>query len=303
MSSDNNLVVVGSIALDTVETPFGKVKEALGGSATYFSMAARHFTSVRLVACVGKDFPKQHVSSLKHKGIDVTGLEIKPGKTFRWKGRYGYDLNTAQTLKTELNVLASFDPQIPESYRRSATVFLANIDPVIQGRVLDQVRAPRLVCADTMNYWIENKRKALWKILKRVDIFLCNEAEARELASETNLITCARTLLNLGPKIIVVKKGEHGVVLFSHAWRFWAPAFLTESPRDPTGAGDSFAGGFMGFLARSRRLTLADLKKAVVYGSVIASYNVEDFSLRRLARLTRSDIDRRFHAFRALTRF
>lgn len=294
---------MGSVALDSVETPFGKVKDALGGSATFFSAAARFFSKVSVVAVVGRDFPKKNLRLIRSLGVDTTGIEIQPGKTFRWSGFYDFNLNTAQTRKTELNVFQHFKPKLSEEARRSPFVFLANIDPELQLDVLRQTRRPVLTACDTMNYWIETKRKNVVELLKHVDIFLCNDAEARELSGEYNLIQASKRILGFGPKLLVIKKGEHGVICFSKNYTFLAPAYLLEKVFDPTGAGDSFAGGFIGYLTASMRLNESAVRKAVVYGSVLASYNVESFSLNRLARLTFPEIQSRYRHFQKLTKF
>lgn len=301
--SDRSILAVGSVALDTVRTPFGKAREALGGSATFFGAAARFFAPVRLVAVVGRDFPERHLQLLRRLGVDTSAVHRAEGRTFRWKGYYGYDLNNARTLKTELNVFSAFDPQLRESHRDAGTVFLANIDPDLQLKVLRQVRSPRLTACDTMNYWIENKRQSLVRLLSKVDILLCNDGEVRELSGEFNLIRAARWALSKGPKVVVIKKGEHGVACFTRQMLFCVPAFLLEQVFDPTGAGDTFAGGFIGSLARGGRVTSSTLRKAVIYGSVLASYNVESFSLNRVAALKYADIERRFKALRGMTKF
>ncbi len=297
------LLAVGSIALDSVQTPFGKVKDALGGSATFFGAAARFFAPVSLVAVVGRDFPKAHWSLMRKLGLDIRGVQSQNGKTFRWKGVYDFDLNTAKTLKTELNVFQTFKPKLSEEERRCRFVFLANIDPEIQASVLSQVKQPFLSACDTMNFWIDNKRPSLLRLLKRVDILLCNDSEARELSGEYNLIRAAEWILSRGPRLVVIKKGEHGVICFSKDFMFLAPAYLLESVYDPTGAGDSFAGGFMGYLTRSPRLNEAQVRRAVIYGSVLASYNVESFSLKRLATLKWPEIQSRYKQFQSMTRF
>ncbi|UCD55028.1 MAG: bifunctional hydroxymethylpyrimidine kinase/phosphomethylpyrimidine kinase [Candidatus Omnitrophota bacterium] len=306
-----SILVVGSIALDTVKTPFGMAKDVLGGSATYFSVSASFFEpDVNLVAIVGDDFPAKYVNLLEGKGIDLKGMVTGKGKTFRWEGEYGWDFSNPRTIATRLNVLSRFNPAIPREYRNSEYVFLANIDPQIQKQVLNQMARPKLVACDTMNYWIENKRKDLVKLLKKVDIFLLNEAEAKELAGESSLVKAAKAILKFGPKRIIIKKGEHGSLLFSGNSVFSTPAYLMESIFDPTGAGDTFAGGLVGYLAACKtqnQAGLADrqanLRKAIVYGSVMATFAVEDFSLRRLASITRADIVRRFKQFRKLTHF
>lgn len=298
-----SLLVVGSVALDTVETPFGQAQEVLGGSATYFSTAASYFTDVSLVAVVGEDFPQEHLLFLKSRGIDLQGLVKAPGKTFRWKGRYGYPLNEAQTLETHLNVFETFSPQIPEVYRKSEMVFLANIDPDLQREVLFQVDRPQLVACDTMNFWIEGKREALLKTLREVDILIINDAEARQLTEEYNLVRAARTIQRCGPQTLVIKQGEHGALLFHGNEIFSAPGYPLEAVFDPTGAGDSFAGGFLGYLHNTRNLTPEGFRQAVIFGSVMASFAVESFSLDRLRALDWKEILGRYRAFRRLTHF
>lgn len=298
-----SMLVVGSVAFDSVETPFGKAEEVLGGSATYFSTSASYFTGLRLVAVVGEDFPDAHVSALSGRGVDVKGLQKVPGKTFRWKGYYGFDLNQAHTLETHLNVFSSFNPEIPESYKDSEYVFLANIDPELQMKVLDQVRRPKFVACDTMNFWIEGKPDALKALLKRVDMFVINEGEARELAKEASLVKAAKTILGFGPKMLIIKRGEYGSLLFNGGSVFSAPAFPLEEIFDPTGAGDSFAGGVMGHLASTGDLGEANIRKAIIFGSVMASFNVEAFSLNRLNSLTQEDINTRYSEFKVLTHF
>lgn len=298
-----SLLVVGSVAFDSVATPFGQVDEVLGGSGTYFSTSASFFTDVRLVAVVGEDFPQQHRSFLESRKIDLAGLQTAPGATFRWKGKYGFDLNEAQTLETHLNVFQTFKPELPEAYRESDFVFLANIDPELQLDVLKQVRRPQLVACDTMNYWIEGKREALLKTLPYVDILIINEAETRQLAGEPNLLKAARAVLTMGPKTLIVKRGEYGVLLVSEHTIFAAPAFPLESVFDPTGAGDTFAGGFMGYLAATRNLSEASVRKATVFGSVMASFVVEDFSLERMRSLVYEEIAERYRKVKLLTEF
>ena len=289
--------------MDTVKTPFGQIREGLGGSAAFFSAAARFFAPVALSAVVGSDFPRAHIDLFEKLGVDTRDLLVAEGRTFRWKGAYSYDLNSAQTLKTELNVYQKFKPKISIENRNSAFVFLANIDPDIQQAVLKQIFSPKITACDTMNYWIEHKRKSLQKLLRQVDIFLCNDAEARELTGEYNFIRAARQILKLGPKLFVIKKGEHGVLCFFQGEVFSAPAYPLENVFDPTGAGDSFAGGFIGYLTRFSKPSAAVIRKAIIYGSVIASYNVESFSLRRLAALTRAEIEKRYKEFRKITNF
>lgn len=301
--NSKDILAVGSVALDTVETPFGKVRDALGGSAVFFSASARFFSPVSVVAVIGEDFPLKHLTLLKKLGVETAGIHRAPGKTFRWQGRYGFDLNNAQTLKTELNVFQDFRPELTKKNKKSRFIFLANIDPEIQESVLKQVERPYLTACDTMNFWIEHKKKKLLKLLKKVDVFLCNDAEARELSGLFNLLSASRWILSRGPKLVVIKKGEHGVACFSRNFTFVLPAYPLEEVFDPTGAGDSFAGGFIGYLTRSPRLAESVVRRAVIYGSVIASYNVESFSLTRLARLRRDDIESRVKHFRTLTKF
>ena len=297
------LVVVGSVALDSVKTPFGAVEEALGGSATYFSYSASFFTKVRLVAVVGKDFPREHLNRLERRDVDLTGLQISEGQTFRWVGEYGYDLNEAHTLATHLNVFADFKPDLPQHYRSAPLIFLANIDPVLQREVLRQMKRPRLVALDTMNFWINGRRDALLSVLTEVDALVINDGEARMLTKEPNLIKAARTITSYGPKIVVIKRGEYGALMISNGRFFFTPAYPLESVFDPTGAGDTFAGGFMGMLAKSESLDEAALRRAIVYGSVMASFTVEDFSLNRLMRLEPEEIEARVRIFRDLVHF
>lgn len=302
------VLVVGSVALDTVETPFGCVQEVLGGSATYFATAASMFTSVNLVAVVGTDFDDGHVAFLRTRGVNLEGLEVVPGKTFRWTGQYDYDLNTARTLDTQLNVFAEFTPKLPPSYHQPDLVFLANIDPELQLAVLDQVQTPDLVALDTMNYWIESKPGALREVISRVDIVMVNDAEAREFSGEYSLVQAARAILTMGPKAVVIKKGEYGASLYTNSndpvtGYFFVPAYPLEEVCDPTGAGDTFAGGFIGALAQEPSLDLDALRRAIVHGSVLASVTVEDFSVNRLRSLTQAEIEERFHNFRAFTYF
>ncbi|HET8580141.1 MAG TPA: PfkB family carbohydrate kinase [Nitrospiraceae bacterium] len=297
------LLVVGSVALDTVKTPFGEVSEVLGGSATYFAAAASYFTSVDLIAVVGEDFADQHLKFLKSRGIDLTGLERRAGETFRWKGEYSHQLNEAHTLDTRLNVFESFRPKIPHQYRAPSMLFLGNIDPELQLDVLRQVRRPVLVACDTMNFWIERKREALWRVLEQVDVLIINDGEARALGGHPNLTRVARETLARGPKHLVIKRGEYGVLLFNNKQTFAAPAFPLEQVRDPTGAGDTFAGGFMGYLAATGNLSEASIRQAVIFGSVMASFTVEAFSVDRLRALDYKEIETRFREFKRLTHF
>lgn len=298
-----SLLVVGSVAFDSVKTPFGEVDEVLGGSATYFATAASYFTDVAIVAVVGDDFPEEHITFLKSRKINTAGIERKAGKTFRWKGEYGYELNEARTLDTQLNVFQSFRPKLPENYKGRRVVFLANIDPDLQREVLSQVKEPALVACDTMNFWIEGKRESLIETLKLVDILLINEGEARELSKEPNLVKAAEVILSFGPKALVIKRGEYGALMFQKGKIFSAPAYPLESVFDPTGAGDSFAGGFMGYLSNTMNFEESNIRKAIIFGSVMASFNVESFSLDRIKALDYSEIESRFREFKALTHF
>lgn len=298
-----SLLVVGTVALDSVKTPFGTVENALGGSATYFSTSASYFTDVRLVAVIGEDFPREHIQFLKSKNVDVRGLQHEKGKTFHWKGEYGYDLNEARTLATDLNVLASFKPVILDDYKNSEVVFLANIDPEIQLDVLRQVRKPALTACDTMNYWISSKPDALKRVLREVNILTINEAEIRQLAGESGLVKAAKKVQAMGPKTIVVKQGSYGALMFNGHSVFSAPAFPLEDVFDPTGAGDTFAGGFIGYLSNTMNFSEDSLRQAVVMGSVMASMNVEDFSLNRLRTLDYREIEQRYREFRKLSHF
>ncbi|MEJ2367713.1 MAG: PfkB family carbohydrate kinase [Acidobacteriota bacterium] len=298
-----NLLVVGTVAYDSVKTPFGEEASVLGGSATYFSVAASYFTEVGVLAVVGEDFKREDLATFEKHHIDTSGLETAlGGTTFHWEGEYGYDLNDPKTLKTDLNVLAEFNPRLPEACRDVPYLFLANIDPRVQLQVLDQVKAPHLVAADTMNYWIEGNREDLLKVLRRIDILTINESEARLLAQEFNLVKAARRIISWGPRTVIIKRGEYGVLEISENSIFAMPAYPLDSVRDPTGAGDSFAGGFMGFLANGHGLEPPQsVRQAILAGSVMASLNVQDFSLRRLSALTQDDIRERHRAFQQLT--
>jgi sugar/nucleoside kinase (ribokinase family) len=299
-----DLVVVGSVALDTVKTPFGEVTEALGGSATYFSYAASFFAAVRVVAAVGEDFPREHLSLLGGRGVDIDALEVLPGKkTFRWAGEYGFDLNEARTLDTQLNAFAEFKPRLPGPHREAPFLFLANIDPDLQLEVRRQMARPRLTALDTMNFWIDGKRDALLRVLREVDVLLINDAEARMLAREPNLIRAARSIMGLGPRVVVIKRGEYGALMVSDGGFFFIPAYPLENVFDPTGAGDTFAGGFMGYLARRGVVDEVSVRKAMVFGAVMASFTVEDFSLERLKRLGPGEIDQRYAAFQDMVTF
>lgn len=300
-----SLLVVGSLGIDTIETPFGRVENVLGGSATYIVTAASYFVApIRLVGIVGGDFPKEYIDFLESREVDLEGLQIvKDGKTFRWGGRYQYDLNSRDTLFTELNVFEHFDPVIPESFRKTTHVCLGNIDPDLQRRVLEQIEKPRLVVGDTMNFWIKGKFPELMKTLKLVDVLIINESEARQITNEPNLIKAAKLIIKLGPKVVIVKKGEHGALLVTNQTIFFAPAYPLETINDPTGAGDAFAGGFVGWVARTDDLSEENMKRAVIYGSALASFCVERFSLERLRDLSYIEIQDRFREFRDLSKF
>lgn len=298
------LVIVGSVALDTIETPFGKVKEVVGGSATYASFAASFFCKPGIVAVVGGDFPQEHLSLLEKRGISLEGLKIeKEGKTFRWEGSYKFDMNEAKTFRTELNVLESFKPQLPQEYRKVQYIFLGNIDPELQLDVLSQMETPKFVVADTMNFWIEHKKKELKRVISKIDLFLLNDGEARELFETTNLVKAARQALKLGTKAVIIKKGEHGALLFSRSGHFSVPGYPLENIVDPTGCGDSFGGGLIGYLAKTGDLSDGNLRRAIVYGSVIASHNAEDFGPDNLKKISLSDIEGRYLEFRRIGEF
>lgn len=299
-----SVLVVGSVAFDALETPRGKVDRTLGGAATYFSVAASHFAPVNLVGVVGDDFTPADAEIFRGRRIDTAGLERAPGRTFFWAGRYSQDLNDRETLRTELNVFADFRPKLPGSYRRSPYIFLANIDPALQRSVLRQVeRRPKLVALDTMNYWIERTPAELARTLREIDILVINDGEARQLAGEHNLLRAAAAIARMGPKMLVVKRGEYGALLLNGRRMFSVPAYPLEEVCDPTGAGDSFAGGFMGYLASAGRLNDAALRRAMVYGSVLGSFVVERFGLERLRSLRRTEIEARARQFLRLTRF
>ena len=297
------ILLVGSVALDDLHTPSGSRHEAFGGSASYFSLAARFFTPVRLVAVVGDDFPPAHREVLARAGVDLEGLEIASGPCFRWGGRYTEDLNTRETLFTHLGVFEHFHPKVPDAYRGSDFVFLGNIHPSLQQEVLRQVRAPRFVALDTMNLWIETARAELLDVLASVDLLIVNDAEARQLTGESNLVRAGRTLLSLGPTRAVIKKGEHGAALFAPGGMFALPAVPLERVVDPTGAGDSFAGGLLGSLAAEGECTDRAMRRAMALGSVLASFTVEDFGLERLRTVSRREIAARYEELRHMTHF
>ncbi|MCC6319195.1 MAG: sugar kinase [Gemmatimonadaceae bacterium] len=297
------VLVVGSVALDSVETPFGKADEVVGGSGTFFAASASHFTRVRLVGVVGNDYPVHKLDPLRARNVDLSGLEHAEGESFRWRGRYRHDLNAAETLETRLGVFSQFRPKIPDAFRTSPFVFLANIDPRLQLEVLRQVETPRFVACDTMNFWIESRRSDLITLLGHVDVLLLNDAEARQLTEHNNLVKAARWILERGPRHVIIKKGEHGAFMFTSSTVFFAPAFPLEDVFDPTGAGDSFAGGFIGYLARAGKVDDAHLRRAVVHGSAMGSFAVERFSIQRLMEIGDREIHARLADFRRLVAF
>jgi sugar/nucleoside kinase (ribokinase family) len=304
------ILVVGSVAFDTIETPHGKAEKVLGGAATYFALAASYFTKVRVIGVVGEDFLPEHEAVLTARGVDTEGIERAPGLSFHWTGAYAGTLNEAQTLRTDLNVFESFQPKIPASYRTSEFLFLANIDPLLQARVRSEMPNARLVCGDTMNYWISAHAENLAKVLRELDVLLINDGEARMLSGETNPVKAAEAVLNLGPKALVVKHGEYGATAYfrENAFQangsgrpFRAPALPLREVFDPTGAGDSFAGGFYGYLASQPEVTPAAFRRAMFYGGVMGSFAVERFGTERLQSLTREEIDGRFNLFREIS--
>jgi sugar/nucleoside kinase (ribokinase family) len=297
------VLVVGSVALDSVETPFGRAGDALGGSATYFSASASHHTQVQVVGVVGNDYPVDKLQPLAARGVDLAGLEHADGESFRWRGRYREDLNIAETIETRLGVFSHFRPKIPSQFKQAKYVFLGNIDPRLQLDVLNQVEKPQLVACDTMNFWIDSRRKELEELLGRVDVLMLNDAEARQLTEKGNLVRAARWILGRGPRTVIIKKGEHGAFMFQGTSVFYAPAFPLENVLDPTGAGDSFAGGFMGYVARTGDVSEANMRRAVIYGSVMGSFVVEGFSIARLMEIKPDDIARRVAEFRKLVAF
>jgi sugar/nucleoside kinase (ribokinase family) len=299
-----SILVVGSVAFDTILTPHGNADEVLGGSASYFAVAASYFAPVKLVAVIGEDFPEQERAFLASRNIDLQGLSVSKGRTFRWTGKYHEDMNMRDTLDLQLNVFATFRPVLPASYRDCPFVFLANINPGLQDGVLDQLTTkPKLIACDTISHWIEGARPELEALLRRVEMLVINDEEARLISGERNVVRSARKILGMGPQTLLVKRGEYGVLSFSPNSVFAVPAYPLEEVFDPTGAGDSFAGALLGYLAASNDLSEANVRKAIVYGSVVASFVVEDFSLRRLKTLTRDDIERRYRQFVSLTEF
>jgi len=297
-----DVVIIGSMGLDDVETPLGKSRDQLGGSAAYASYASSFFTKPGIVSIVGTDFPKEHSIMLEKKGIDLQGIK-QEGKTFRWNGVYKYDMNEAETLLTELNCLSSFNPKLPEDYVNAKFVFLANIDPDLQMRVLEQLKSPALTVMDTMNFWIEHKKEELIEVIKKIDILLLNDGEARQLFNTVNLVQAGNQALKLGPRAIIIKKGEHGALLFTKESKFIAGGYPLEQIKDPTGCGDCFGGGFIGYLSQDTDISDTKLRKAIIYGSTIASFNAEDFGLNNLKNISMEQVEQRFHEFRKMKEF
>jgi sugar/nucleoside kinase (ribokinase family) len=298
-----SVLVVGSVALDSVETPFGKADDVLGGSANFFAASASHLTKVSVVGVVGSDYPMEKLEPLRKRGVDFSGLEKAEGDSFRWRGRYRHDLNSAETLETHLGVFSRFSPKIPEKLRSIPYVFLGNIDPRLQLDVLNQVKKPKLIACDTMNFWIQSRRPELLELLGHVNMVTLNDAEARQLTEKANLVQAAQWIMARGPRHVIIKKGEHGAFMFTENSIFFAPAFPLESVFDPTGAGDAFAGGFIGYLAATDDLSEANMRRAVIFGSVMGSFAVEKFSIERLMTVTRAEIDQRMRDMRRLVTF
>lgn len=296
-----SLLVVGSVALDSIFTPFGETADALGGSAVFFGVAGAVLHPVQVVGVVGSDYPVHELQRLAARGIDWGGVEQVPGESFRWKGKYSYDLQSRETLETRLGVFANFQPKLPEAYRNPHFLFLGNIDPVLQLGVLEQVARPKLVACDTMNYWINGKRDDLLRLLQRVDVLLVNDSEARELSGDWNIHRAGKWILQHGPSRVVIKQGEHGAILMGEGRTFYTPAFPLEEVFDPTGAGDAFAGGFMAYLARVGRVSDDELRRAMVYGSVMGSFAVSQFGIHGFEGVTRHDVEQRARLFRDLT--
>lgn len=298
-----DLLIIGTVGYDNVQTPFGKRERALGGSASYASVAASFFASPALVAIVGEDFEEKHKQFFSSKEISLLGLKQIPGKTFAWGGKYEFDMNEAKTEFTDLNTLLEFDAHVPEPYRNAKYIFLANTDPVLQRKVIEQLKSPELIVMDTMNFWIQTKKDDLLAVIAKVDVLLLNDGEARMLFQTANLLQAAQQALKLGPEYVIIKKGEHGALLFSKQKHFSAPGYPLEVIKDPTGCGDCFAGGFVGYLAKHQTLNEAGLRRAIVYGSVIASFNAEDFSLDRISKLTSTEIEKRFSEMKEIREF
>ena len=298
----SDVLIIGTVALDTIETPFGKVEKTLGGSATYASFAASFFSSPAVISVIGRDFPEEYIELMKKKGINLDGLKVKD-KTFHWDGFYENDMNEAKTRKTELNSLEHFKVEVPEKYRDVQYVFLANIDPEQQLETLRQVKKPKFVVLDTMNFWINHKRGSVIEVIKKVDVLLLNDGEARQLFNTVNLVNAANQALSLGPKAVIIKMGEHGSLLFTKTKHFNAPGYPLENIKDPTGCGDSFGGAFVGYIAKTKDLSEKNFRKAIVYGSVVASHNAEDFGLNRLKHLTMVNIEKRYKEFQDIREF
>ncbi|MEX0802754.1 MAG: PfkB family carbohydrate kinase [Candidatus Binatia bacterium] len=298
-----SILVVGTVAFDSIETPFGSAERILGGSASYFALAASFFTTVRIVGVIGHDFPQEYLNLFSQRQIDLEGVKKEPGETFHWRGKYHEDINVRDTLELHLNVLSGFVPQLPERYRDAEYVFLGNIDPLMQLEVLNQIRRMRLVVCDTMDHWIRESLADLRKVLKRIEMLVINDSEARLLSGYNNIVRAARAILKMGPKVVLVKRGEYGVLQFSDSTIFATPAYPLEEVFDPTGAGDSFAGGFLGQLARSSDQSQQGIRRAIVYGSVVASFTVEDFGVKRLAGVSLAEIEERYKSFAQLTDF
>ncbi len=298
-----SVLVVGTVAFDSIETPFGSAERILGGSASYFALGASFFSPVRVVGVVGQDFPAEHLDLFRQKGIDLEGLKHEKGDTFHWRGRYHEDVNVRDTLELHLNVLSSFVPQLPARYRDAEYVFLGNIDPVMQMEVLNQIRKMKLVACDTMDHWIRESAQDLRKVLKRIEMLVINDSEARLLSGYQNIVRAARAILKMGPKVVLIKRGEYGVLQFSDSSVFAVPAYPLEEVFDPTGAGDSFAGGLFGHMARSKDGSQRGLRRAIVYGSVVASFTVEDFGVKRLTSTSLADIEERYQRFVKMTDF
>jgi len=301
-----SLLIIGTVAFDAIETPFGKTDKIVGGSATYFSLSASHFgKDVNLVSVVGDDFPEEFLQEMRSRGIDTSGLQVKQGeKSFFWAGNYHIDMNSRDTLDTQLNVLADFDPVLPDHYKNPDFVMLGNLMPSLQMKVIEQIpQRPKLVALDTMNFWMDNSMDDLKEVLKKIDVLIINDEEARQLANDYSLVKSARKIMDMGPSVLVVKKGEHGALLFNEKEVFFAPALPLEEVFDPTGAGDTFAGGFIGYLARSRDISFDNMKRAVIYGSAMASFCVEKFGPERLLDLSRDEVHDRIRAFMSLVQF
>ncbi len=298
-----SMLIVGTVATDDIATPFASVEGVLGGSAVYAATAGSLYSPVQIVGVIGADFPTAYMEFLKKRQFDLEGLEVQAGKTFHWAGKYHYDMMTRDTLATELNVLATFNPTLPSSYHNTPFVFLANVDPKIQLSALDQVAEPSLTILDTMNYWIETQRDDLTAVMRRADLVMINDEELRQYTEEHSLLRAARAVLALGPRALIVKKGEHGAALVTSGGYYYAPGYPLEDVVDPTGAGDSFAGGFLGYIATQEQVTERELHRALIHGSVVASFTVEDFSVDRLKDVTREDIQRRYREFATFTHF